>query len=142
MNKYVLFWYSKVIFKFQNENIKKYFRQLEITSKKLVTKELHLYFNENCVRDNLLPIYTNFKLHDAEAKNEKCIQNCRKQLIVRQINQQKEDIKVLKQQRQDEHSSLMNLLNSDYKQQAMALFLTRITRSLSETLPKASEKTF
>lgn len=59
MNKYVLFWYSKVIFKFQNENIKKYFRQLEITSKKLVTKELHLYFNENCVRDNLLPIYTN-----------------------------------------------------------------------------------
>ena len=36
------------------------FRKLETYSRKLITLELHLQFNIICLKENLLPIYTNY----------------------------------------------------------------------------------
>ena len=53
---------------------------------------MHRNFNEICKNENLLPKYTNFKLHDAAAREEDLVKNCRSQLIDRQIEDQELNI--------------------------------------------------
>ena len=54
-----LLWFSYVVFKTISNEAKEYFRRLEKTSKRLIRVEEHLKFNEICVKEDLLPRYTN-----------------------------------------------------------------------------------
>ena len=59
MNEYIIQWYSRSIFNFQPSEIKQLFRKIETKSKQLITINLHQEFNNICLNENLLPIYTN-----------------------------------------------------------------------------------
>ena len=58
---YTLLWFSYVIFKTISNEAKVYFRQLEKTAKRLTKVEEHVKFNENCMKEDLLPRYTTYK---------------------------------------------------------------------------------
>ena len=60
MNEFIIQWYSKSIFNFQHFEIKQLFRKIETKSKQLITNNLHQEFNNICLNENLLPIYTNY----------------------------------------------------------------------------------
>ena len=59
MNDFIIQWYSRSIFNFQPSEIKQLFRKIETKSKQLITNNLHQKFNNICLNENLLPIYTN-----------------------------------------------------------------------------------
>ena len=39
------------------------FRKLEVNSKRKITLQLHLQFNMSCIKENLLPVYTNIYIY-------------------------------------------------------------------------------
>ena len=63
MNEFIIQWYSRSIFNFQPSEIKQLFRKIETKSKQLITNNLHQEFNNICLNENLLPIYTNINLY-------------------------------------------------------------------------------
>ena len=63
MNEFIIQWYSRSIFNFQPSEIKQLFRKIETKSKQLITNNLHQEFNNICLNENLLPIYTNRTLN-------------------------------------------------------------------------------
>ena len=60
--KYIVLWFSKIIFNIQSDENKKIFRNLEKCKKKYINNTEHLNYNRICKNENLLPIYTNFIL--------------------------------------------------------------------------------
>ena len=81
------------------ENHKKSVRNFEKINKKLINAKYSLSFNKCCLKENLLPIYTNINLHDRATREENITVEFRKKLIERQI-----DIK------KNEHTSIENNL--------------------------------
>ena len=130
MNNIVLLWYSKIVFKLQPDEIKLKFRQLETQKKKVLKIKLHLEFNRICLKEDLLPIYTNFKLHDAEARDEEFVHTCRRSLIERQIVQQQSDIERLEEECVTLDSQLRTSLNSQFRYDALHLFLQRTLNTI------------
>ena len=59
IDKFVIYWYSKIVFNTLNNSAKRIFRKLETETRKLTAEKLHQKFNEICLKENLLPIYTN-----------------------------------------------------------------------------------
>ena len=57
IRKYIIKWLSRSVFNFQEDSVKKLYRTLEKQSKKLISTNLHLLFNETCIKENLLPTY-------------------------------------------------------------------------------------
>ena len=54
--------------------------------------QLHLKFNEICLKENLLPYYINFHTYDATAISEGFVTDCCRQLIERHVQQQVNEI--------------------------------------------------
>jgi len=105
--KYAVIWYSKIVLNHISTDTRKIFRNLEKKSKKLISLKSHLNFNIICLNENLLPKYTNFKLHDAAAREEKFVENCRRQLIERQIREEKLSVTELSTEVEDQRNILM-----------------------------------
>ena len=63
IDKFVIYWYSKIVFNTLNNSAKLIFRKLETETRKLTAKKLHQKFNEICLKENLLPIYTNIYIY-------------------------------------------------------------------------------
>ena len=63
IDKFVIYWYSKIIFNTLINSTKLIFRKLETQTRKLTAEKLHQKFNEICLKDNLLPIYTNIHIY-------------------------------------------------------------------------------
>ena len=63
IDKFVLCWYSKIVFNTLNNSTKLIFRMLETETRKLTAKKLHQKFNEICLKENLLPTYTNIYIY-------------------------------------------------------------------------------
>ena len=82
-------WLSRCILRVTKEKIKLKFRQLEKYKLKNLKAESHLVFNETCLNNNLLPVYTNVRLHDDAARNETFVLEFRRNRIKRQINEEK-----------------------------------------------------
>lgn len=76
-------WYSKVVLNFAQDETKRNFRKLENKMKKLINNEEHLNFNTICLKENLLPNYTDFRLHDAAARDERFVKKCKINLLER-----------------------------------------------------------
>ena len=51
-------WYSYVVWKFLDDSLKAKFRSLEKVEKKIIETRLYLEFNQICLNENLLPVYT------------------------------------------------------------------------------------
>ena len=64
-------------------------RKLEKVFLKLNKTELSCAFNECCLRENILPKYTQIKLHDSAAKNEEFTDDFRRKLVERQLEENK-----------------------------------------------------
>jgi len=140
LNKYIIKWLSRTAFNFQEEETKKIFRKLEKTTKKLINIKLHLLFNRTCINENLLPKYTNFKLHDAAARNEDFITQCRKELILRQIKEQEESLPTICEEITHLQGLLREIVPTQLQYEALQLFLERITRNFEIDSTKHHER--
>jgi hypothetical protein len=60
-------------------------RSIEKTNKKIVNKTNSLVFNETCLKEKILPTYTNIRTHDPAAREETITVKYRYELIQRQI---------------------------------------------------------
>ena len=58
IDKLVIYWYSNIVFNALNST-KLNFRKLETGTRKLTDEKLHQKFNEICLKENLLPTFTN-----------------------------------------------------------------------------------
>ena len=65
---------------------RKIVRLLEKCSFKLIKLKCGILFNHTCLNENLLPIYSNIKLHDKAARHEKFTLDFRRNLIQREID--------------------------------------------------------
>ena len=66
-------------------NAKKVIRKIERTERKLQKAKSALVFNETCINEDILPKYTNIKLHDPAAKEAIFTKEYRKKLVSQQI---------------------------------------------------------
>ena len=78
MNEFIIQWYSRSIFNFQPFEIKQLFRKIETKSKQLITNNLHQEFNNICLNENLLPIYTYLYIYKKLSPKWK---NCHEQKV-------------------------------------------------------------
>ena len=79
-------------------DLKSKFRKLENNSKKLILSKWSIVFNETCLKENLLPIYSNFRHHDPALARTKRTIDYKKYLIDRQINLHKKKISDLEKE--------------------------------------------
>lgn len=63
--------------------IKKKIRCLEKLNIKIINTKYALVFNKTCKKEDIMPIYTNIRLHDPGARNDIITVRYRKQLIDR-----------------------------------------------------------
>ena len=126
MNQFAIKWLSRHVLNFSSQIVKNSFRKLECENRKLINNEEHLNFNEICLRENLLPKYTNFKLHDAAARQEDFVMECRRQLTERQIQSKKTSIEQIKQDITRTREQLRYQTPTEVRFAALEMFLKRL----------------
>ena len=85
INKYASLWLSFSIIKFVPPEVRLIFRRVEKLQQKYEKLTCHLRFNQACIVNQLLPTYTNVKLHDDAARTQQFVVDFRRNLIKRQI---------------------------------------------------------
>ena len=93
---------------------------------KLIKAEEHVKFNEQCLQHNLFPIFTNIKLHDANAGSQPFVQKFHKELIFNEIKKHKEQISLLDNNINSKWNELKTMINSNIKEKAILNFFDRI----------------
>ena len=76
LRKFLVLWASRIVFETaitSNESLKNKFREAERTSIKLIETESHRSFNECCLINNLLPIYTNIYIYIYKGQKGKVV---------------------------------------------------------------------
>ena len=73
-------------------------RKLEKVCLKLNKTELACAFNECCLRENILPKYSQIKLHDKAANTEELTNDFRRKLVERQLEESKTKVLELKEE--------------------------------------------
>ena len=79
-----------------NQETRKLIRNIENIEKKLLNCQLAVVFNETCLNDDILSIYTNINTHDPAARNERFTIEYRKQLIKPQISLKYQELDKIK----------------------------------------------
>ena len=126
MTFFAIKWFSRHALNFSSQTVKETFRKLEYENRKLINNQEHLNFNEICLRENLLPKYTDFKLHDAAASQEDFVIECRRQLTERQIQSKKASIEQIKQDIIRTREQLRCLAPTEVRFAALEMFLKRL----------------
>ena len=70
---------------------KKIVRDMEKVNKKLIQNKYDILFNETCIKEELLPNYTNLRLHDPVAKEQQFTVDYRRDLLKFQLRQCQEN---------------------------------------------------
>ncbi|XP_043202155.1 uncharacterized protein LOC122370546 isoform X1 [Amphibalanus amphitrite] len=91
-----------------DENSKKIVNKIIKTQTKLSKCESAITFNGLCLKEDLLPKFTNIRLHDPAAKNEAFTKDFRKKLVEEQLRKKES----LRSQIQDKLSNLYTELNN------------------------------
>ena len=105
---------------------KKIVRQIESTEKKIINAQLAVVFNKQCIKNNLLPKFTNIHL-DEEVQQRGFTLEFRKKLIVNQIEEKTNILHSLQDKLTGEKFSFDNLdVDDDLKR--------RTVEALSEQL--------
>ena len=81
-----------------NDGDKKTVRCIEATRNKIIKAESSLAFNLVCLQENILPGYTEIKLHDESARNEESTRRFRRELVERQVEDKKKVIYTLREE--------------------------------------------
>ena len=71
------------------------FRQLEQTKKKIVKCRYALAFNTQCIKENVLPNYTNIKAKDPAVRAKSFTKEYQRNLVVHEIEKKKDELKEL-----------------------------------------------
>jgi len=129
---YATKWLSTIILRKSPLNVKNSFRNLEKLKLKIVKLECHRSFNETCVINELLPTYTNVRLHDEAASTETFVSDFRKKLVERQIFEQSESISSITSDYHEALAQFRTILNSDLRYNAFLMFLDRISRRVRD----------
>ena len=82
--------FGQLLFHLQPEE-KKIVRKIEKVSYKINAADTAIVFNNTCLKEGLLPKYTNLRLHDPTASSEINTWNFRKNLVSRQLQTKKEE---------------------------------------------------
>ena len=124
-------WLSLSILRACGPELKVLFRKLEDVNIKLIKAVEHRKFNEQCLQHDLLPNYTNIRLHDARARGQRFVTNFRKELINRELLSLTERISQLSDQVLEIEEKLYDLSNSELRYEA---FSTLINKTKEKTL--------
>ena len=92
---------------------KKQVRELERRSFKLCKQKNSVLFNETCLKEDILPKYTNIRLHDRVAKDETFTLKYRRSLVQRELDNAKKKIEVLESEISNAKTLLTNELNQE-----------------------------
>ena len=111
---------------------KSVFRKLEKLELKIIRLEGHLEFNQACIRNKLLPTYTNINLHDGAARQEEFVLDFRRNLIERQIDEQKQDLSITKNQLDEARIKFHESITSPIRKEALLKFIDRSKHSTEE----------
>ena len=84
----------------------------ELSTLKLEKKKSHLMFNETYYNNDILPTYTNVRLHDKTAKWENIVQSFKKNLIMRQMEIMKKSVQKLAHKVEEKNAMLQFILGS------------------------------
>lgn len=139
--KYLIVWLSFVIFKTTKSNeIISIVKKLEKIKLKIIKMACHLKFNETCINNSLLPTYTNIKLHDEAARQEPFVLQFRKDLIIREINDQKKSIDSLSTEYHESRQLLRDKVTSNIHYLAYLHYIKRITTKEEEKLKEIQNR--
>ena len=83
------------------EEVKKIIRQYEKSCIKINSLELAVIFNKTCIREGILPKYTNLRLHDPTARRAPATAAFRRTLIHRQLEEKQQE---LLRQKEEQHA--------------------------------------
>lgn len=133
-------WLSHCILRTSTEEIRSNYRLLEKQAVKLQKDICHLRFNETCLNNNLLPCYTNIKLHDDAARNETLVLDFRRNLIKRQIEEKQRDIKLNSEKVKILKQELSLSLNSNMRYRAFIFFLQRVCNKTTAELASVHQR--
>ena len=126
-------WMSKIILNISDVKTKNIFRNSERIYGKLIRMRYHLRFNEACLQHNLLPIYTNIKLHDEAAKPQQFVTEFRRNLIANENEKQRSNIHQL-ESALDESLQELKECQSEMRFESCILFLHRRIQTLETEL--------
>ena len=79
------------------EPTKQTFNRIQKLNRKLSKAKQAVLFNETCLNENILPNYTNIRIHDQRAKKQPFTEAFRKSLVEHQLKLKKEQVSELKQ---------------------------------------------
>ena len=79
------------------ETTKRTFNRIQKLNRKLSKAKSAVLFNDICIKENILPKYTNVKLHDQRAKKQPFTETFRRKLVEHQLKQKEAQVKDLQQ---------------------------------------------
>ena len=118
-------------------------RDIESLSKKHINTRYAVIFNNACIKENLLPSFTNFRLYNRAVQRENDTLSFKRKLLIDETDKKKEQLDQLSRKLEDANASLRDLNACEsLKDSAKAILgeileafedavKTRITRKLS-----------
>lgn len=88
---------------------KKLIRRLESLEKKNINHFYAVIFNEKCLKENLLPTFTNIKTHDRAVQQSDLTVRYRRDLLVKENKKKKEQLEDIKRQLNEAKESFNKL---------------------------------
>ena len=134
---------GQLLFKLEKDN-KILVRKLENFEKKYIQNSYSILFNKTCIKEELLPKYTELRLHDPVAKEQKFTIEYRKELLKYQLKQCEENSTGLSKAIQNVKTAIMGNIRDDalrnaifqklntIKQQEEVKIRQRITKKLND----------
>ena len=116
------------------------FRKLEKVSLKLCKSECRVLFNRVCVRENLLPNYTNIKLHDEATKREPITLKFRQQLVQHELENAEAEKSSLEKDHNERTASLRATMDKTVLDPILASIKINVTKLEVDTKLRMSRK--
>ena len=133
-NRYfIIKWLSFTILRNINDTIKDTYRKTETNLRKVTKIKCDLEFNYTCLKNDLLPNYTNIRLHDNAARTDDRTLQFRASLVTRQIDILKEELVNQRKLLSKTLIQLRRLVSSDLRFEALMFFLLRINNSVESS---------
>ena len=89
-----------------SDGTKKLIRKIEKLNKKLSKAHHAVIFNGHCLNEDILPKYTNFKLHDPATRDKAFTKEFRKKLVQNQLHEKEKCVKILQGKLDELHQQL------------------------------------
>ena len=126
MRHLIIKWLSRIVLKTSSREVVQKYREVEKLSLKCCNVRSHRTFNECCLNNKLLPIYTNVRLHDGAARTHSYVNEFRLKLVETEVEKQNEELIKLEDVLADKIHELSECVNSDLRIAAFLSFLNRV----------------